>query len=298
MKKIVAVAARKSFITTLMEDNTIGEWDTTEYSTDKWTKTEYGSLEGISQLAKGVEHSLALTNDGKVFGWGSGKFGQLGLMHKLAKTPIQVKGLPPIKSISVACYQNIALDFEGKVWRWGLERNEEIPSSNAFAIWYTMPSRASKKMPKIKEIVSSRNIHLMLDTNNQLWTMGTKVGTLLSPKASKPIKLEGASNAQWLTEGDSIVQISKGNEANPPFLIKTKKYGWLKVSEDFGASIQLSSTAEKMIYFENRTKSSAVGKEMNPDVVRAFTDTRSGALPYSDVFETLIRHLTVQEFTL
>ena len=33
----------------------------------------------ISQVSCGYHHSLALTNKGKVFSWGDGQYGQLGL---------------------------------------------------------------------------------------------------------------------------------------------------------------------------------------------------------------------------
>ena len=295
MGKIVAVAERNSFITALMEDHSLVEWDTIQNSYSKWTKKKFGSLEGITQLARGAEHSIALTKDGKIFAWGSGEFGQLGIDCKFSKTPIQVNGLPPIKSISATHFQNLALDSEGKVWRWGSEIYEDDLGSKVFLLQYTIPNRIEKKLPEIKHIISNRNLHLLLDKANKLWILRTDDGTQLPPKFRQPIKLR---NSIWLSSKDSVIQIANDIEPSGTFLIQTRINGWQVVTDDLETSNPLKNDKEKSINLEIIIKTTDGGENISPEVFKIFTDPRSGTLPPLDVFEKLLRHLLVQGFIL
>ena len=56
--------------------------------------TQVAGLTGITAIAAGTYHSLALKNDGTVWGWGYNGHGQLGDNTKIDKaTPVQVQGL-------------------------------------------------------------------------------------------------------------------------------------------------------------------------------------------------------------
>lgn len=56
----------------------------------------------IKQIACGLDHNLALAEDGKVYGWGSAMFGQLGLglsENPVIAEPQEIKNLPPFVRI-------------------------------------------------------------------------------------------------------------------------------------------------------------------------------------------------------
>ena len=66
---------------------------------------------GVIQIAAGDNHSAALTADGRVFTWGRGKYGQLGLgSFETSSTPQHVK--LPIDIVQASC---ICL-FLGTAW--------------------------------------------------------------------------------------------------------------------------------------------------------------------------------------
>ena len=66
-------------------------------------------LTGVTAIAAGIHHSLALKNDGTVVGWGSNNQGQ---------TTIPL-GLTGIIAISAGYYHNLALKSNGTVTGWG-----------------------------------------------------------------------------------------------------------------------------------------------------------------------------------
>jgi alpha-tubulin suppressor-like RCC1 family protein len=92
------------------------------------------ALPAVSSISTGRWHSLALTlEDGKIYSWGWGWCGQLGLGmagggHALGDewNPRQVSGLPDKCTAIAAGYSHsIAIDSSGCAWEWGL--NSMLP---------------------------------------------------------------------------------------------------------------------------------------------------------------------------
>ena len=82
------------------------------------------SSECIVQLSCGNSHCLALTTDGKVYGWGSNKFGQIGCgkgKGDKITSPLHLDIFPqfPVKTIYCSDNQSYALTIDGLVYSWG-----------------------------------------------------------------------------------------------------------------------------------------------------------------------------------
>jgi alpha-tubulin suppressor-like RCC1 family protein len=99
----------------------------------------------VIQVAAGWEHTLALTNDGKMYSWGCGykdnKRGTvppvLGLGNSECKaSPELITSIETIRIIVVACGWDhcLALDSDGKVLSWGSGQNGEFNVSFLFVI--------------------------------------------------------------------------------------------------------------------------------------------------------------------
>ena len=75
----------------------------------------------ISLIAAGVAHTVALSVYGNVYAWGEALCGQLGLGKPLRSkpSPVEVPGLPDVKSVSCGEVHTAALSAAGELYCWG-----------------------------------------------------------------------------------------------------------------------------------------------------------------------------------
>nr|CAB3265492.1 RCC1 and BTB domain-containing protein 1 [Phallusia mammillata] len=82
----------------------------------------------IQQVICGYAHTLALTDDGVVFGWGANSYGQLGSGNKAnTVTPLQVaSNMGRVVTIAASHYSHCsaAQNQNGQVWMWGQLRQQ------------------------------------------------------------------------------------------------------------------------------------------------------------------------------
>ncbi|XP_015745546.1 probable E3 ubiquitin-protein ligase HERC6 [Python bivittatus] len=90
----------------------------------------------IIYISCGKEHSLAVCNQGRVFSWGAGGFGQLGT-GKLEDVfvPKKINSLSMYTVIQVACghYHSIALTKDGRVFSWGQNVHGQLGLGKEFS---------------------------------------------------------------------------------------------------------------------------------------------------------------------
>jgi alpha-tubulin suppressor-like RCC1 family protein len=81
---------------------------------------EVSGLQGVTAIAGGSHHSLALLADGTVMAWGENFYGQLGDGTKdRSALPTQVTGLSEVIAVAAGQYHSLALLKNGTVMAWG-----------------------------------------------------------------------------------------------------------------------------------------------------------------------------------
>jgi alpha-tubulin suppressor-like RCC1 family protein len=79
-------------------------------------------LTGVTAIAAGGAHSLALLSNGTVVAWGDNAFGQLGngtMSTTPVSTPVPVPGLQGVIAIAAGALHSLALLNNGQVMAWG-----------------------------------------------------------------------------------------------------------------------------------------------------------------------------------
>jgi alpha-tubulin suppressor-like RCC1 family protein len=85
---------------------------------DRHTPVQVQNLSGVTAVAGGYGHALALRTDGTVWAWGQNRDGQLGNGSTVdSNTPVQVQNLSGVTAIAGGGW--IALKSDGTVWTWG-----------------------------------------------------------------------------------------------------------------------------------------------------------------------------------
>eukprot|EP00658_Telonema_sp_P-2_P082665 TRINITY_DN8784_c0_g1_i1.p1 TRINITY_DN8784_c0_g1~~TRINITY_DN8784_c0_g1_i1.p1 ORF type:complete len:1789 (-),score=688.48 TRINITY_DN8784_c0_g1_i1:283-5649(-) len=81
----------------------------------------------LASLAAGGWHSCALTLDGELYTWGSGRCGQLGHGDwSSQRLPTPVQGLPPVSHVAAGSFHTIVLTTTGEVYSWGCGRDGQL----------------------------------------------------------------------------------------------------------------------------------------------------------------------------
>jgi hypothetical protein len=97
------------------------------YSESKSFKNYSFENEKIVMISCGGWHSLALTESGRVFGWGSNWEGQLGVNVRNTSEPIIIEMNDlKIKKISCGNYHSLLLSRDGNIYAFGLNCEGEV----------------------------------------------------------------------------------------------------------------------------------------------------------------------------
>ncbi len=114
-------------------------------------KTASGTtLTGVTQVAAGRNHSLALRSDGSVWAWGENGYGQVGdgtLVDKLRA--VKVTGLSGVVDVEAGAEFSVAVLGNGSVMTWGRSGNGQL--GNGFKGTRTVPGQ----VPGLTDVVGA-----------------------------------------------------------------------------------------------------------------------------------------------
>jgi uncharacterized repeat protein (TIGR01451 family) len=122
---VKAIAAGGTFSLVLASDGTVWAWgDNSEgqlgngtVAPTEWVPpvpAQVGGLTGVTAIAAGYGHSLALKADGTVWVWGND-----GAFAILQPTPVQAGGIANVQAIAAGRGTSLAVKSDGTVWAWG-----------------------------------------------------------------------------------------------------------------------------------------------------------------------------------
>lgn len=137
----------------------------------------------VHSVSVGVEHVVLLSSDGRLFSWGTNKYGQCGVGHSLpVNTPMEVEGdWSSVLSLCAGQYHSaVLMEEEGEggegqsllTWGWGLygqlgHEEEEDRNGNKLT-----PKRV-KSIPCVARSVHCGRVHTaLLSVEGEVWVVG------------------------------------------------------------------------------------------------------------------------------
>ena len=124
----------------------------------------------IKQICCGSAHTLMLTSDGIVYGFGSNYFGQIGCGKELGENIsviTQLKTLKNIEAIYCSFCQSFALTENGMVYNWG--RNLRHESQECEPKLRVFEPQLIENLSKIASICQSDNYTYFLTKNKAIY---------------------------------------------------------------------------------------------------------------------------------
>ena len=133
------------------------------------------SSEKVIQLSCGAYHCLALTENGRVYGWGSNKYGEIGCGEgkgDIITSPLHLDIFPQFSVKSIHCFewQSYALTTDGLVYSWGSNELYSL-GHDLDAIACVFVPKLILNIPKIISVCHRTNTYF-LTTEKQLYFCG------------------------------------------------------------------------------------------------------------------------------
>jgi alpha-tubulin suppressor-like RCC1 family protein len=151
------------------------------------------SISDVKVVTAGRDFSLALKNDGTVWGWGEDTFGELGdgiswggftspWSYTTRPTPVMAQGLTDVVAIDSYDELSLALKKDGTVWEWGRETSNKI---------LTTPTQVP--IDNVVAIACGTGHLLVLKSDGSIWSWGDnqfgKLGTGTKDDSSMPVRV-------------------------------------------------------------------------------------------------------------
>lgn len=225
-------------------DGTLWTWGSDQYlqlgygtaGTNTAAPTQVPGLAGVSAVAAGGNHTLALLKDGTVWTFGYNSFGQLGYPTALAYsgTPTQVPGLPTMVAIAGGEEISLALAADGTVWAWGFNDSGETGTGSTAS---PAPPAPVVGLSSVVAISAGRDFNLAIKSDGTVWGWGansseqlgnTTTFTLTTPAPVAPLPKMSFISAGYdfclAVAPDGIVWASGDNQSEElgvPFVQQT-----------------------------------------------------------------------------
>ncbi|MGZ3888623.1 MAG: RCC1 domain-containing protein [Flavisolibacter sp.] len=184
----------------------------------------YPGIDGVTALAGGGRHVLALKKDGTVWSWGSNSDRQLGnkdliKQSKATYVPVQVSGMSHAVAVSAVYNTSYALLADGTVWAWG-KGNLGQTGQKVTGAYSNFVQPLPVQVPGITNAIAiSGAMALLKDGTIVTWGDGSRgqLGNGTNKATATPVAVTGIKNA---------VAIGSGEDFNLALLADGTVWGW------------------------------------------------------------------------
>ena len=127
-------APNRAAATDIQLDPPLAQFDADNGSVVGWGRSWDGQINipqsaqsGVTAIAAGYYHSLALKSDGSVVGWGNNDYGQINIPQSAQSG---------VTAIAAGQYHSLALKSDGSVVGWGYNGNGQISIPQGLSFWW------------------------------------------------------------------------------------------------------------------------------------------------------------------
>jgi hypothetical protein len=222
LSDVTALAASNRTSYALMQDGTVMAWGSGSEgelgdgskTTAQQTPVAAQGLEGVTAIAAGGTHALALLEDGTVMQWGA------WYSSGAQTTPVAVPGLTDVTAIAVGSHAAYALLADGTVEAWGYNEEGALGNSTPEQVLVATPA-AVEGLAEVQAIAAGGNSAIALREDGTVLDWGSnedgKLGKGTYGDSHVPVHVEGLSDAK---------AVAMGGEATFALLKDGSLLGW------------------------------------------------------------------------
>lgn len=166
---------------------------------------QVSGLSGVTVIAAGLRHSLALKGDGSAWSWGNNSSGQLGDYTTTARTtPVQVAGISDGTWVAAGSDFSLAVRAGGSVAGWGLNSQGQVGDGTVTQRNWPVPVHG---LNGVVSLAAGGSHALAATTDGAVWSWGANAqgqsgdGTT-SANRTPPVQVPGLSNITAVGAGD------------------------------------------------------------------------------------------------
>lgn len=199
---------------------------------DPYSNTAYRSqpqqirsapLTGVTGVAAGWTHSLAVRADGSVWGWGDNAVGELGTANPAAQQLVgQVPGITNARAVAAGEGDSLALRSDGTVVAWGYGANGQLGNgTHGDERPHPVPA-AVKGLSQVVKVAAGGDFNIALRSDGTVWTWGHnnhgQLGDATTVDRSTPVQVGGLDHIVGVaasmngTNGDSQHALAVGSD--------------------------------------------------------------------------------------
>lgn len=193
----------------------LGNGTTVTYSS---SPVQVSGLVGVTRVAAGNMHSLALRADGSVWAWGYGGNGQLGNGATAnSSVPVQVSGLAGAMALAAGANHGLAVKGDGTVVAWGNNSGGEL--GNGTTVNSSIPV-AVLNLTGVSAVAGGGMPNppghsLALKSDGTVWAWGNnkqgQLGNGSTSNASTPVAVKGLTGVIAIAAGGNDSYALKGD---------------------------------------------------------------------------------------